>query len=366
MKAGGATNPPAPCFADVLDAQAWAEKVIKQVSEEAERRGSRGSQAWEDAWRDALWTLAVQKRCVENEARRSQVTAASNSRPEHPKQPRPALNRLDLENQSQAAASLQQAIAVFQKRCIEPIHQRLDTIEERLARMVASVHSVRAAKANHPHLLGFEARPQLWPASNPSANFAGGIAAGPLPVTHAVEPKASACEQQLQFSIQELHRQLAERAVQADAEAQRANEVAQQRDIMRRELQRSEVEHEEALRRINDIELKAGRDVQNWEEAEASWRQRHSALQKQLYRTEVALGEAHVLAGTSDHATFNVRPTGAIAARGEHGNRAPSAALQLWREARRHGSIHRCADNAPSELTMMENDDDCESDHGWP
>ena len=29
------------------------------------RRGMRGSPAWEDAWRDALWTLAVQKRCVE-------------------------------------------------------------------------------------------------------------------------------------------------------------------------------------------------------------------------------------------------------------------------------------------------------------
>lgn len=32
---------------------------------EACRRGMRGSPAWEDAWRDALWTLAVQKRCVE-------------------------------------------------------------------------------------------------------------------------------------------------------------------------------------------------------------------------------------------------------------------------------------------------------------
>ena len=32
----------------------------------------RGSPAWEDAWRDALWTLAVQKRCVEDRCLKKQ------------------------------------------------------------------------------------------------------------------------------------------------------------------------------------------------------------------------------------------------------------------------------------------------------
>eukprot|EP00438_Fugacium_kawagutii_P002173 Skav228807 [mRNA] locus=scaffold359:152502:154763:+ [translate_table: standard] len=56
---------PAPCFSDVLEAQRWAVQVVRRAEEEAARRGMRGSPAWEDAWRDALWTLAVQKRCVE-------------------------------------------------------------------------------------------------------------------------------------------------------------------------------------------------------------------------------------------------------------------------------------------------------------
>eukprot|EP00435_Cladocopium_sp_Y103_P035226 s515_g9.t1 len=53
---------PAPCFS----AQRWAVQVVRHAETEASRRGMRGSPAWEDAWRDALWTLAVQKRCVED------------------------------------------------------------------------------------------------------------------------------------------------------------------------------------------------------------------------------------------------------------------------------------------------------------
>merc|ERR1719210_2266937 len=64
------TTPAPPCFSDVVEAQNWALKVTQEAEEEANRRGGRGSPAWEDAWRDALWTLAVQKRCVEVEARR--------------------------------------------------------------------------------------------------------------------------------------------------------------------------------------------------------------------------------------------------------------------------------------------------------
>ena len=43
----------------------WNHQKVSSASK-ACRRGMRGSPAWEDAWRDALWTLAVQKRCVED------------------------------------------------------------------------------------------------------------------------------------------------------------------------------------------------------------------------------------------------------------------------------------------------------------
>mmetsp|Transcript_40773 Transcript_40773/g.73657 ORF Transcript_40773/g.73657 Transcript_40773/m.73657 type:complete len:439 (-) Transcript_40773:34-1350(-) len=63
-------EPPAPQFSDVLQSEQWAAKLVQETTEEAARRGRCGSQAWQDVWREALWTLAVQKRCVEVEARR--------------------------------------------------------------------------------------------------------------------------------------------------------------------------------------------------------------------------------------------------------------------------------------------------------
>eukprot|EP00913_Durusdinium_trenchii_P004787 g4447.t1 len=104
---------PAPCFSDVLEAkcwglaQRWAVQVVRQAETEACRRGMRGSPAWEDAWRDALWTLAVQKRCVEVEAREQ---------------------------------------VLLERRCLE-MRERLDLLEERLELLSRQLEGLDAADA---------------------------------------------------------------------------------------------------------------------------------------------------------------------------------------------------------------------------
>merc|ERR1712032_516896 len=54
----------------------------------------------------------------------------------------------------------------------------------------------------------------------------------------------------------------------------------------------TEAEHEQALQRAQRAEARADREAHQREESELQWQQRHGALQRQLRRTEVALGDA--------------------------------------------------------------------------
>ncbi|CAJ1458493.1 unnamed protein product, partial [Effrenium voratum] len=133
-------------------AQRWAVQLVRQAEAEACRRGGRGSPAWEDAWRDALWTLAVQKRCVEVEARRCCAAA------KRPPPPPPPL-------EESTAESFRDALrGSWEPRCLE-MQRRLDVYELRLQQLAEL-------------LQGFLERPEV-PAQAPEAPEAPG--AGPLP-----------------------------------------------------------------------------------------------------------------------------------------------------------------------------------------
>lgn len=147
---------PAPCFSDVLEAQRWAVQVVRHAEAEACRRGMRGSPAWEDAWRDALWTLAVQKRCVEVEARK----CCAAKRPGDVPPPPP---RLPPDLEAMAAIRDQTALEM---RCLE-MRQRVDGLEERLQLLSQQLEALLDSHAVAPTSAEATAHVALQPGSGP-------------------------------------------------------------------------------------------------------------------------------------------------------------------------------------------------------
>mmetsp|Transcript_41526 Transcript_41526/g.83828 ORF Transcript_41526/g.83828 Transcript_41526/m.83828 type:complete len:157 (-) Transcript_41526:166-636(-) len=152
----------------------------------------------------------------------------------------------------------------------------------------------------------------------------------------------------------DLQRQLAETAALAEAEAERRLEVQARCEAAERRLQQAEVAREEAQKGTRQAEQLAEEEGRRREESEGLWQQRHAALQRQLRRTEVALGEAHVLgvqmplaaatsgAGTGSEAAGAAGAGAALAGR-QLDSLDSTEILELLREARRRGLGRRDA-----------------------
>eukprot|EP00928_Gymnodinium_smaydae_P044664 TRINITY_DN29796_c0_g1_i1.p1 TRINITY_DN29796_c0_g1~~TRINITY_DN29796_c0_g1_i1.p1 ORF type:complete len:302 (-),score=70.28 TRINITY_DN29796_c0_g1_i1:134-1039(-) len=246
MTAGDA--PPPPCFSDVVAAQKWAAEKVKEVAQEAERRGRRGSQAWEDAWRDALWTLAVQKRCVEAEARKSCAFAAQGAIAALAKPAAAAdeLHGIGAENAGPDPRSTpssfvetlcREAADLLEARAIKPVQVRLSAVEGGLERLAAVVHALRAA--------------------SPGACHADDVAL---------------------------------RSARFESEALERTEL-ELRDIERR-LRVAEADSERAREQLLEARLQAEEEGRRRAEVEQRWTERNASLQRQLRRTEAALREA--------------------------------------------------------------------------
>jgi len=396
------------CFTDVVEAQQWAQKVLQKTEDEANRRGCRGSRAWEDAWRDSLWTLALQKRCVEVEARKCRAAATADQVRSADAATASAAKPLQGDGSCFAASidALCQTVASFERRCVEPVHKRLDDIEDRLARLLSAIQVIRAARATASAGAIGVARveasvPTARGIRTAGASCNGTASAGPLPTDVDLSAKMRLLQHQqrqqqqqqqqqpvpyhtcngsdLHLALTELQQQLMQVAARADSEAvkrgeserecqaagQQLQELEMQAEAARRQLSSSELNAEEELRQLETraeeaqlqlgcSERRAGEEVRlaeaqaeamrqqftraeqqaegerhRREESEGLWQQRLAALQRQLRRTEVALGEA---------AVFGLRSGKGRGARtNEEVNESSpdvAAVLQLWREFR--------------------------------
>lgn len=314
------STPPPPCFSDVVEAQEWASKLVKQTEEEANRRGRRGSHAWEDAWRDALWTLAVQKRCVEVEAKKrcnstadpsSSVAAPGVSFGQSSGVAPAAAGRA----QQKASAGLSDGIAALhgncmdaprsnkvqraeealregaerlERRCIQMVNERLEGVEGNILKLRVGLDAVKLARENVTQLTTFNA---ALPAYAP-----GSAAAGPLPSGVGSNVMATAVTfAELQCQLGD-HATIAERqASRAARESQRRHEAEERCLVAERELEKVELACEGAKAASRQAERRAEEEANKRLAAEASWQQRHQSLQRQLRRTEIALGEEHVM-----------------------------------------------------------------------
>lgn len=312
-------SPPPPCFSDVLEAQRWASQIVRQAELEACRRGSRGSPAWEDAWRDALWTLAVQKRCVEVEARKccaAAAAAATALRPSTtvgspampappgtsptPRQPAaPTETGRPATSTAAAEQALREGAAAFERQCLEPVHNRLDRFEDRLGRLSAALQEASSSRVS-------ASRDQRY--SEP-LRVTG--TAGPLPAGMHAPPGcgSSLMTGSTSFAhapwLAEPHfePQMARDHAASEARCGQMMQELQQAQVARSELQHklrvSEAGNEEVHESLRKSEMLLDECKKECGEAETNWRQRHCSLQRQLRRTEVALGGAHQVASRS-------------------------------------------------------------------
>ncbi|CAE8629834.1 unnamed protein product [Polarella glacialis] len=333
-------SPPPPRFSDVVEAQRWASQVVQQAEEQANRRGCRGSPAWEDAWRDALWTLAVQKRCVEVEARKRVEGAAamegavfggstgsdSKARDMSPRQsgahaPFGGTTGGPGSTQSFGARqevqeALRQSTEAFERHCLEPVRCRLDSFEERLARLSATLQGAPAPRGSGSPLLKAEEAAeasvsQAFRSPSGSSNLYSAGSAGPLPTGARQALRSSSCKVAAGQEEEELWRSTAgpswsDTLPSCSATALRsprpgvsahfgeAKAEAAWRGEAERRLRAVEAEREEARQKLRKVELLLEEVSRQRADAEASWRQRHATLERQLRRTEVALGEAHL------------------------------------------------------------------------
>lgn len=373
--------PPPPCFDDVLEAQRWATAVVQQAAEESARRGRRGSQAWEDVWRDALWTLAVQKRCVEVEARRRPVAATASTataaaadastpaspsatgaqssavapnatRPgagtasqPHPAQPGAAAAgpgpAVAVLRASEAEVALRQGAEIFERRCLDPVHRRLDGIDESLNRLgtglaeavrtareteaeaVAGIASDLQSSPPPPPLSGpciGQLKPAFGPLNIGPGHFKAGdsaSSAGPLPPDPcgsgpssvrcgdlAMEAAAVAEQQSI---VRELRRQLAEAEGREQVEVRRRCEVEESHRAECAVLRVLEAERDEANRRLREVQASEQHIACKFQEAETKWQQRHTSVHRQLQRAELSLNAV----STSPPSSFALPPRSA-------------------------------------------------------
>lgn len=260
---------PAPCFSDVLEAQRWAVEVVRHAEAEACRRGMRGSPAWEDAWRDALWTLAVQKRCVEVEARK--CCAAKRDVPPPPP-PLPSPPHIE---------AIRDGSLAMEARCAE-MRQRLEALEDRL--QVLS-HQLEVLLDGPPRAPSREATAVNWVNHPGSGPLPAGLASPATPqrarpAWAELRPVSAPELSGLSFlddeprdgRIQELQRQLSNAEAERLEAARRLVSMEAELAMLKESLRSSEARLQESYRKL--------------EESESTWRQRHSALQRQLQRTE--------------------------------------------------------------------------------
>jgi len=249
-------SPPAPpCFNDVVEAQRWAAELIQKTEEEASRRGCRGSRAWEDAWRDALWKLAVQKRCVEVEARKHcnvpTVPQAAHASPPPPTTPSVAQDHRD---RGQAEDALRRGAAGLERQFLEPVRRRLDVLDNRLARMLTTVQDARAWRRRNGQVASVQ--PACADGDFPVSDLRGATAAGPLPLGFERLGASALLDRHGQTPLQvlELRRQLAEFAAQAEAETGRRREAERLCENAERQLRRYEVEQVEDQSKLRRAE----------------------------------------------------------------------------------------------------------------
>lgn len=276
---------PAPCFSDVLEAQRWAVQVVRHAEEEACRRGMRGSPAWEDAWRDALWTLAVQKRCVEVEARK----CCAAKRPADVPPPPPGLPP-DVE----AIAALREQTAL-EMRYLET-RKRVDGLEERLQLLSQQLEALLDSHAVVPTSAEATAvHVALQPGSGPlpaglSSPVRSARGAAPRRAGRVPSPPPGAAPELSGLSflsddrderIEELQRQLQRAEAERIDASHRLVSLEGELAMLQESLRSSEVKLRESYRKL--------------EETESTWRQRHSALQRQLQRTERQLSVSAAL-----------------------------------------------------------------------
>lgn len=271
---------PAPCFSDVLEAQRWAVQVVRHAEAEACRRGMRGSPAWEDAWRDALWTLAVQKRCVEVEARK----CCAAKRPGDVPPPPP---RLPPDLEAMAAIRDQTALEM---RCLE-MRQRVDGLEERLQLLSQQLEALLDSHAVAPTSAEATAHVALQPGSGPlPAGLSSPVPSAPRRSGRVPSPPTGAAPELSGLSflsddrderIEDLQRQLQRAEAERIDASRRLVSLEGELAMLQESLRSSEAKLQESYRKL--------------EETESTWRQRHSALQRQLQRTERQLSVSAAL-----------------------------------------------------------------------
>lgn len=374
----GGTVPEPPSFSDVVEAQRWASNATEQAEAEANRRGVRGSHAWEEAWRDALWTMAVQKRCVEVEARKLRAAAfGSKHCPDNmpratpppaasvgagqPVQPivlmpaqmfvpagisaitpnDPATSSAQLASPADSGslrALLERRAEELEFQYLGPVRCRLNVIEERLGRVAAESQATRTCTAAgadtgrvpSPRLQASEAirqsprSPRRQTAEN-QGGFVGSqfASAGPLPSGRAVASRnggtaVTAAEATTTSNstaafgidtglIAQLEQHLAESESREEEESELRHAANRRREAAERKLRQSEASGEESLQWLRHADVRLEEEEQAMAAADEAWRKRHTAVQRQLRRTEVALGEAQQQRRFQDDAVVTTR-----------------------------------------------------------
>eukprot|EP00929_Paragymnodinium_shiwhaense_P063960 TRINITY_DN32003_c0_g1_i1.p1 TRINITY_DN32003_c0_g1~~TRINITY_DN32003_c0_g1_i1.p1 ORF type:complete len:360 (+),score=94.69 TRINITY_DN32003_c0_g1_i1:347-1426(+) len=285
--------------------------------------------AWEDAWRDALWMLAVQKRCVELEARKRHAADGVAALPV-PGEPQgatpakedaqmtsvrpPAISAAAGEESSQDPGRPQAWIGVA-----TPLSggttgalaaaSKMGIMEESLSRLRASIQTVQPARSEGAataaqnrtsvaEALSTGEEGDATAAAQSGAD-AGGRAAGPLPSSLRQDGRSRSVFTGLaqpDGDMRVLHdlRRLEELQSRLEQEMQLRKQAEEHRSQAEVRWQHMELEVEEAKAQCRKAEQRVESLAKLHGEEEEQWRLRHAALQRQLRRTEVALGEKHV------------------------------------------------------------------------
>lgn len=286
----------------------------------------------------------MQKRCVEMEARRqvrvkpdsaSQMTSQASLAPIKASQPPAVHGLLDMRARSAAKDAVQQSIDMFEHRCVDPIHARLNGIDDRLARFRACLETIRSTRNDISRSAAVTAAKELIVDSTEGhAAAGGGDAAGPLPV----EPRAVGAETaedpgELGQELRRLRQQLADGASRAAlVEECRDKLELRSQNAERRALQ-LECQQEDLRKQLCLAERRAEDTERRCMELQEQWKCRHMSLQRQLQRTEQALGQRYTEVGGIDDAEALEEEADCPAPVSVNGDVRP-ALLRLLREAR--------------------------------
>uniref|UniRef100_A0A7S1A8V1 Uncharacterized protein n=1 Tax=Noctiluca scintillans TaxID=2966 RepID=A0A7S1A8V1_NOCSC len=299
-------EPPLPRFSDVLDAQTWASNLVRQVEEDAARMGRHGSPAWLDTWREALWTLAVQKRCVEVETRRLITTGAHTARGA----PVSQLPQASHSPGNAAQHAIQLGLELLEARCLQPVQGRLDLVEKGLGRLECCLDTLRAVRDSRGQgvacagSIGTNTVVGTTLVRRHSADVHGHVqqgptsAAGPLPIGRQKpsvplsdcdcrKPPVS-CDHGELWPARHTSSPVSS-TLEHRRDTENRDTETEQLQYAEQRLRHAEIEHEQTQVSLRKAERRADEAERKHGESERCWKQRFVSLQRQLRRTELGV-----------------------------------------------------------------------------